>query len=70
MRWDKVERDLYLLSRDFGKVAESLMSLAASLKQERENGTLELPRRHSTSAAKNKARPPEADLLFPEDPFE
>ena len=69
MRWDTVERDLVILARDLRAVAGSLTSLGAQLRKERLNGSLSLTRGDAPAADQKTERPPEADLLFPEDPF-
>ena len=64
MRWDKVERDLVILARDFDNVSKSLISLGASLRQERLNGTLRVSRGDAPAADQKSGVPAEQAALF------
>ena len=73
MRWDTVEREVYILGALFKSLSETFQSLAGELRRERENGSLHIPRAPARTGEDdqiNEASAAEPRLPFPEDPFE
>ncbi len=44
MKWDALEREIYILSRDFASASKTLAALAAELQRERQFGSLGIMR--------------------------
>jgi len=56
VRWDTVERDLYILSAQLRSVIRHIDSLQRELKRERDNGTLAVRRADAVErAVENKS---------------
>ena len=64
MKWDAVERDMFIIARQFNDLSKSFGSLATELMRERVgNDSLSAVDRAVPDAAKNQEGPPEEAVL-------